>query len=157
MVRELVGNLLPRVQDYDLIVIPCNGILNSACALTMGAGAAAACAKFGPWPNLGLELGVSIVRAAHTVSLGRNAYFYNFVRCEVHPNVAALQTKMDWKDKSELPIIELAIDEMLDQVGCVERVAVFYPGIGKGGLSREEVQGVVSKLPNNYDVWRTHQ
>lgn len=69
--------------------------------------------------------------------------------------LAAFQTKRHWREPSEVDLIVLSTNHLLGWAlrhpDC--RIALNFPGIGHGGLSRADVLNIVEILPNNVQVW----
>jgi hypothetical protein len=68
-----------------------------------------------------------------------------------------LQTKRNWKDKSDLELISKSLS-CLNHHACKNKtllIKVSFPGIGCGGLTseRSEILNMLQKLPDNVEVW----
>ena len=73
------------------------------------------------------------------------------------------QVKWDWWNKASVGLIEKSVDEFMDvldgksgramQLLARGKVSLNFPGIGNGGLGREEVLPLIARLPNNVTVW----
>lgn len=69
--------------------------------------------------------------------------------------VGCFQTKHHWKDKSDIELINSGV-EKLRKIGAAYPDITFYlpfPGIGNGGLKREDVLPLLQGLPDNVIVW----
>lgn len=153
---EKVGNLFKHLSEYNTIVIPGNGVIRSDLTLVMGAGAAKACCLCQEPPlgkHLPMDLGASIVRVPWASTQGTDSFFYGFALSELDDRVAVLQTKRHYKDKSDLDLINFGLHIMCENLQY-RKVAVFYPGIGLGGLAIEDVRELLYPLDNNYHFWR---
>jgi hypothetical protein len=69
--------------------------------------------------------------------------------------VAAFQTKIDWREPSKLDVIELSTRMLIDWCAAhpTAWVHLNFPGIGRGGLRREDVLPVIAALPDTVAVW----
>ncbi len=69
--------------------------------------------------------------------------------------IVGFQVKTHYKDKANLNLIRescLALfGEILDRPRVI--VALNFPGIGYGGLSRDKVLPIISLLPDNVEIW----
>ena len=68
--------------------------------------------------------------------------------------------KDHWMEKAKLSLIKdscLDLCDILDSVAVVHdspiRVDLNFPGIGNGGLPREDVLPIIEQLPDNVHVW----
>lgn len=69
--------------------------------------------------------------------------------------IGALQTKYHWKEESPLELVETSL-EILKGAAHKNPDYTFhlpFPGIGKDGLSIEQVMPLVEKLPDNVRVY----
>jgi hypothetical protein len=149
MAQYLTGNFLDD-PDADVFVFPANGVLKKDGSLTMGRGAAQAVLK--KYPKIDQQIGdvVSVLSA-------RSSAFFEFLYQD-HLYVAedgygvfigALQTKYHWYGDSSLELIEKSLMVMAknDAIGDPSPliISMAYPGIGLGGLAKEDVQPLIEK------------
>ena len=74
--------------------------------------------------------------------------------------VGYFMVKHHWRDNAQLDIIEKSVNELIsyhtlrDGSGrVVGRYDLNFPGIGNGGLKREDVLPILMQLPDNVHVW----
>ena len=75
----------------------------------------------------------------------------------VPPSVLGLfQVKRRWQDDADVELIEYSVKAMTAVVWTDwqgKKVAMNFPGIGNGRLSREDVLPLVERLPTGVEVW----
>lgn len=70
------------------------------------------------------------------------------------PRVYWFMVKDHWAEPARLDIIKRSVDELQHYYGYTdERVDLNFPGIGNGGLPREEVLPLLKDLPDNIHIW----
>lgn len=69
--------------------------------------------------------------------------------------VGAFQVKFNWWAPAQLELIGYSTDMLLTRAANIplESVSLNFPGIGNGGLKREEVLPIIERLPANVTVW----
>jgi hypothetical protein len=66
----------------------------------------------------------------------------------------AAQIKYDFRDKADLDIIAFSMAFLADEAKTNRYIYnINYPGIGHGGLSKEEVKPLLDNLPDNVYIW----
>ena len=70
--------------------------------------------------------------------------------------VGSFQSKYDWRQPSDLDLIRKSVDYLryLSEKHENKLFALNFPGIGKGGLSEEEVLPILETLPHRVWVYR---
>jgi hypothetical protein len=72
-----------------------------------------------------------------------------------HKRYGAAQVKYRFNEKARLQLIRLSMN-MLSVKASRDRKSIFninYPGIGNGGLKRDQVESLLKVLPDNVHVW----
>jgi hypothetical protein len=71
-------------------------------------------------------------------------------------NIGAFQTKYHYRNNSDIELIELATNKLIQWCGehPNKTVSMPFPGIGYGGLSVDTVLPIISTLPDNVTVCR---
>jgi len=69
--------------------------------------------------------------------------------------IFAFQTKIKWRDKSHITIIQEAAIKLKDFAikNNNLKIALPFPGISNGGLKREDILPLLENLPDNIDIW----
>lgn len=121
-------------------------------ALVMGAGAAGEAKRLFP--------GIDTFYAPKLVQWRDRAIFhllfgYVGVLHGKQVDVGLFQTKDYWQEDSKLEIIEVAAKKLasLAKQHSQNTFALNYPGIGLGGLTKEQVSGMLEVLPDNVHVF----
>lgn len=120
-----------------------NGVLNKAVELVMGAGNALDSKN--AHPKSAKAYGQYLKD-----SFGKmEVYKYGLIADETYP--WAFQSKLHFKDNSDLNVIKMAVDH-LTAYATVDSDIEFhlpFPGISLGGLKEEDVLPLLKKLPDN--------
>jgi len=64
--------------------------------------------------------------------------------------------KDHWREPAKKEIIQKSVEELsnwITQENLNLRIDLNFPGIGNGGLAREEVLPIIQQLPDNVHVW----
>lgn len=142
--RYRKGNLYieENISKYDFIGFTANSVINKQGELVMGAGNAKACKMY--------YSGIEVVFGAKIGHLSE----YN-VATSKHYGVFALQTKINWRDKSDISLVIRSINKLNDFAKYYpeKKIACPFPGISHGGLSRGDLTEYIEELPNNIDIW----
>lgn len=123
--------------QYDAICVTTNGIVTRTQALVMGAGVAKEFKL--KYPGIEYELGKKVKTYGNIPFL-----IYNKKQA-----IVSFPTKHDWKNKSDLDLIEKSAKALVKIATSRywTKVALPAPGVGKGGLSwKNEVQPLLSKI-----------
>ena len=140
------GDMWSVYELADLFLVTTNGVLNAHGALVMGAGIAKQARD--RFPGLDQRFGKA-------VSLYGLRYGLLFPNAWPKDKLGAFQTKQHWREGANLTLIELASDKL--RVWCQEypvcQVHLNMPGVGLGGLQREDVLPLLSSLPDTVNVW----
>ncbi len=133
----------------DAILFTANSTVRKDGALVMGRGAAEQAQIRFPGCNMmfgkliqktGPNYGVILLPRGH----------------QDHRFLGAFQVKYHFSDKADIDLIDYSCG-MLGLLANILmpgiRYAVNFPGIGWGRLKREDVLPVISKLPDNVEVW----
>lgn len=133
-----------------MIIVTTNAIVKANGALVMGRGAARQARD--RIPEIDLECGTAARQAAHR-------YGFHVVRPPTGGKVGfgIFQVKYHYKELANLELIELAVKKLTNYANEFPDVAIRmnYPGIGHGGLTRQEVEPLLLSLPDNITIcWR---
>jgi hypothetical protein len=166
------GDIFDSLLDYDTFFFTSNGTIRTDHALPMGRGFAERVAT--EFPKLPKALGQMIEAAGEFViepasRRYRAIYVYGIIppRCYLHPdeggwlppdsparNVGAFQTKGAFWDDAGIEIIEFSVAKLIPwALRHRQPVALNYPGIGEGNLTRAAVEPLLSRLPSNVHIF----
>ena len=139
------GNMWDAYPGTDLFVITTNScIMNNGC-LVMGAGIAREARDRFP----GIECRLAKLIKSKCGHLGR---YYLVIDPQTH--IAAFQVKQDWSDHADTSLILGSTNALTRWIAERPlRVALNFPGIGLGGLSRTDVLPYLTNLPANVTIW----
>lgn len=155
------GNLL-HAQTPDVYVIPTNACLVNE-KLVMGAGFAKAILEL--QPDLARKFGEIIFPKEEFIARNGRRYtlcedYYLLTARYTLPTFLALQTKRRWDEGSDLTLISEGLERLKDWLDGFRQGASRYPlvylpfpGVGLGGLKKEEVKPLLDVLPSNVTVW----
>ena len=149
------------LDQADLFLITTCASLNRKGELIMGAGIAMEAKE--RWPKLPQIFG----RLVRQLASDRNHDGpYGMIICYgLNPptRIGAFQTKHDWRNPSEIALIAYSIAQLEQWIysdrhdggplGTDHYIALPFPGIGNGGLPREQVKPWIDLLPNNVHVF----
>lgn len=149
--RIKIGNLYSDIlmKQYDYIGFTSNSVLNKNNELIMGKGTASIIKD--KFPNIPQELGSKIMLLNN-----KNEYNLLFInQISEYPIIFALQTKINWKDTSDINLVIRSIDALSLHAynNPDKRYAIPIPGIGEGGLSIDIVLQIIDSLPDNVDIY----
>ena len=141
--KEIKGNILEYVENYDLICFTANSTVKKDGSLVMGRGNALAFKNkfkdidkmFGKRIDDGSLFGMSVIKGTPEVKIG------------------AFQTKVNWRDPSTYLILENSIKRLSDYQEYFpdEKIAICYPGIENGKLDKDKVSKLFEKI--NVDLF----
>ena len=143
------GDMWSAFEQADLFLVTTNSVLNRHGALVMGAGIARQAVE--RFPGLDAALGSVVRQAGDTYGLLVSPRW-------PEAKLGAFQTKIHWREGSSLELIAFSTGKLL--AWCREQPAaqvhLNLPGVGLGGLSREQVLPVLASLPDSVTVWEYH-
>jgi hypothetical protein len=146
------GNLWDEIGKADLILVTANSTLNNCGELVMGAGAALEAKK--RWPWMPQRAGAYIRDFATHDGTGM---FYGLMTFQAEKGldgqVGLLQTKHGWRYPSSQALITRSLRMLWGSANSFHRIALNFPGIGLGGLKREDVLPLLEVLPDNVFVY----
>ena len=157
---EITGDFWDHAQDYDVLVVPTNGVLTKDNKLVMGAGLARQFRdKYaGIDSYFGMELVFCETSCSPKFLRLNNAYYYGMLTTDnsefgsdSDKEIAALQTKAHWKDISDYDLIKWSVGKLWVEF-LNEKVLMTRPGCGLGGLVWSEVKEMISFLGDNFTV-----
>lgn len=68
--------------------------------------------------------------------------------------IGAFQTKIDWKQPSNLELIRKSTLMLLEVSSNYKRIDLCYPGINHGKLNPSDVLPIIQQLPDNVYIWQ---
>lgn len=146
------GDLWNETLTADLILFPGNSNVDRFGALVMGAGCALEAKE--RWPWLPKKIGADL-RAQKKTS-GEYLLWIPEEWDEPGARVGVLQTKKLWFVPSNLPLIARSLTRLQETLAArpeITRVALAMPGVGCGGLRREDVLPLLLPLPDTCYVY----
>jgi len=96
-------------------------------------------------PNIELSFGKMIIQTCGHLGV------YGLL---MNGKYGAAQIKYDFRDKADINLIAFSMAFLADEAKTNRYIYnINYPGIGHGGLSKEEVKPLLAILPDNVCVW----
>lgn len=138
--------------EADAILFTANSTVRKDGALVMGRGAALEAQKLFPGINKFFGEAIKV--------FGKRRYgvIYRAPPFGGGKYIGAFQVKCNYREDADLSLIEYSTDYLLRDIradlpepGML--FAVNFPGIGWGRLKREDVLPIISKLPDNVEIW----
>jgi hypothetical protein len=147
------GNMWSVYDESDLFCITCNSSLLNNGNLVVGRGIAKEAAD--RLPDLAFMIGYEVQRECGPYGIyGLIIPHYKFyLRIE---KIAAFQTKTYWRQPARLDIILRSVAALLKWIEDhpeAKRIDLNFPGIGLGGLSKDEVLPLIQVLPGKVHIW----
>ncbi len=141
------GDMWDKFGKVDLFCITTNNIITKDGRLVMGAGIAKEARD--RLPGIDQDLASSI--RFENSFLPRSLWIKN----EIQQVMAAFQVKEHFRDKANITLIRQSCTVLFAEILSkpIITVALNFPGIGYGGLSRSEVLPIINLLPNNIEIW----
>ena len=130
-------DIFDTATQYDAIFVTTNGVITRTQALVMGAGVAKQFKL--KYPGIEYNLGKKVKTYGNIPFL-----IYNKKQA-----IVSFPTKDNWKDKSDLKLIEKSAKALVKIASSRywTKVALPAPGVGKGGLSwKNQVQPLLEKI-----------
>lgn len=137
-------------EKHHVIMFTANRIIHPSGVLVMGGGNALACAM--ALPDTPKLFGRKLKAKVQDLSVHN---LFHPHPMEVEAGIGAMFTKNHYKDPSDLPTVIQAIED-LASIATNDPHLTFhlpYPAVGLGGLTREELDEHVEKLPDNVLVY----
>ena len=133
-------NIMSHLNKRDFFGFPANSVITVNHALVMGAGSAKAFRD--RFPNLDVMIAVET----------KGDRFFHFATIKYQDyNLFAIQTKVHWKDKTAIKLLKDSLKH-LEIFAAQHKHIKFHmpiPGVGHGGLSREQVFPILDSLHIN--------
>ena len=122
--------------SLDAVCFTSNGVVRSDGKLTMGAGIAKEFAN--RWPRIPATFGTLVKNG------GNKVHVLSFYK----PHIVSFPTKHHWRNPSSLKLIEKSAYELAAEADKFswQRVGLNFPGIGMGGLNKNEVREVIKNI-----------
>jgi len=145
--RVVYEDLWARPANY---IVTTNGVLRANGSLVMGTGAALEAVIREP----GLDLAAGrAIRERCQMQDRRGNYIYGFLPLS-QPGVdlfGIFQVKFHWRERGDLGLIARSAAGLAEVAGSMPGAdfRLNFPGIGKGGLRREDVEPLLQGLPDN--------
>lgn len=102
------------------------------------------------YPQLPYDFGKQLDRFPHLQSIGLIGRYDDVP-------IYYFMVKAHWAEKASLDIIKRSVEAMeyWGDIGDLyqQRIDLNFPGIGNGGLAREEVLPLLQCLPDNVHIW----
>jgi hypothetical protein len=141
----------------NIILVTANSFITKKGNLVMGAGSALALRN--KFRDINRYFGYYIL-----VNYGHLGVYGCLITAkysdDMYKYYGLLQTKKDFKDKSDLNLIKVSVNRLVriiteykDTYGEIPTVSLPMPGVGLGGLSVEEVYPIISVLPDTVSVY----
>ena len=145
------GDVMSALGTVDILLVTGNSTINKSGKLCMGAGAAKALRD--RFPDAADEAASLLLRASGSSYYAM--WWPSRDREGREFTIGLFQTKHSWRSPSDLATIRASTWFLARQVTYQNRLtfALNFPGIGLGGLRREDVLGVISSLPDNVEIW----
>ncbi len=145
------GNMWDIVDETDLFLITANGVIRQDGELVMGAGMALQVKNV--YPDLPSVFGKAMINMYDNTY---GYYKYGLMIMPHDPPIGAFQTKGYYRENTALDFIKDSTSVLFAYLTHQPniRVDLNYPGIGLGGRTVEEVEPIISMLPDNVHVWR---
>lgn len=144
--RLRTGNMWSVFTEADLFLITTNATITVEGKLVMGAGIAKQARD--RFPGLDAALGKAVIARGTR---------YGLLVSPDWPKakLGAFQTKLHWKDPSQLSLIREAVARLT--LWCkahpTATVHLNFPGIGYGNLPRTHVLKLLEPLPDTVTIW----
>lgn len=140
------GNLLDNLTQYDYVGITANSFVKNNGELVMGRGFARAMAlKYPEIPSqAGYEIGL------------RQQYLIAPLPSQDHFTPFLFQVKIHWGDAANLGLVQKSTSFLAAFANAMAHYtfALNYPAIGNGRLSKDDIEPIITELPDNVDIWQ---
>ena len=157
---EITGDFWDHAQDYDVLVVPTNGVLTKDNKLVMGAGLARQFRD--KYAGIDSYFGEQLTfeqRFYCPQFLRLNQVYYygtltsatSKLDLDLDNELVALQTKGHWRDSSDHDLVKWSVGKLWLQHKH-KKVLMTRPGCGLGGLVWSEVKEMISFLGDNFTV-----
>lgn len=136
----------------DAILFTANSTVRKDGALVMGRGAALEAQRL--FPGINLKLGAIIRKLQQPYGVVMLPPLYGERGGKY---IGAFQVKRLFYEDADASLIQHSTDMLCDLADKLQPgllFAVNFPGIGWGRLKREDVLPIISKLPDNVEVWQ---
>ncbi len=145
------GNMWDRFGKVDLFYITTNDIVRNG-RLVMGAGIAKEARDRLP----GIDRDLANNKYIMENELKLKCLIHSlWLTDKVSQIVGTFQVKEHFKDRASIEIIKHSCHLLLAEISNrpTMTVALNFPGIGYGGLNKDEVLPIISILPDNVEIW----
>lgn len=147
--KKFVGDIFNHLEDFDAVVITTNGFVKSNGRCVMGAGIAKQARD--KIRDTDLQLGRYIKQYGNRVF---NLGHYTKKNGDISFNLISLPVKHNWWEDADVDLIAKSLSQLIELVDKLEltKVAVPYPGIGNGKLSKDVVAPLLEVLDDRFIV-----
>lgn len=144
-----IGNMWTIYEQTDLFLITTNSTLDKSNALIMGAGIAKQAKQ--RFPRIEEVMG----HAVHATCGNLGEYGLLISPRWPTAKLGAFQSKTQWQLPARLSVIQKSTSMLLEWVAQHpdSKVALNFPGIGYGRLSKASIRPILDQLPNNVEIW----
>jgi len=157
MANFVIGDLWDSLGKNDLVFVTTNGFIKNDGCLVMGRGAAKD-ATF-KYPDVARNCGMFLTQgnfSINSIRVSSKQYLvYGATLIPYYDTFGIFQVKYVWWEQADRGLISLSTDmltEIANRYSDV-KVRLNFPGIGNGGLSKEVVLPIVSRLPKNVFIY----
>lgn len=147
--KKFVGDIFNHLEDFDAVVVTTNGFVKSNGRCVMGAGIAKQVRD--KIRDTDLQLGRYIKQYGNRVF---NLGHYTKKKGTISFNLISLPVKHNWWEDADVDLIAKSLSQLIELVDKLEltKVAVPYPGIGNGKLSKDVVAPLLEVLDDRFIV-----
>lgn len=137
------GNIWDYLNKADILCVTTNGVVKPNGELVMGAGVALQASR--RFPSLPKVLGRAVKEHGNHVHTGVQSG---------KTIIVSFPTKHNWKDKSDLILIEQSITELIQLADAIsaKQIVLTPPGCGNGGLCWNDVEPLLKRLNSRFIV-----
>lgn len=145
MAKFKSGDMWSVFDSVDLFCITTNSYIKNNGALVMGRGIAKQ--AMDRFPGLDLSLGKAVAL--------NQSYFLLVSPRWPNAKLACFQVKFHFRSNAKLELIQCSADALSEWCSNhpESSVALNYPGIGYGHLTRVQVSPIISELPDSVTIW----
>ncbi len=136
----------------DMWIVTTNSFIKRNGALAMGKGAAKqAVERFPHIPSIAGKIVLNTGGRNFTQTYG---FLVTHYPTDEHYGFGIFQVKGHWREWASLDYIKTSVDMLTEYANKWFEldIRMNYPGIGNGGLKREDVEPLITSLPDNVTI-----